>query len=71
MVTLPDADWRHRPGLAALIEAFVPLDTPAERSLMASLSNLQLHNWRGIDVGRLAAHAALRHLAPPGNSCAA
>ena len=58
-------------AMAALIEAFVPLDTPAERSLMASLSNLQLHNWRGIDVGRLAAHAALRHLAPPGNSCAA
>ena len=58
-------------AMAALIEAFVPLDTPAERSLMASLSNLQLHNWRGINVGRLAAHAALRHLAPPGNSCAA
>ena len=58
-------------AMAALIEAFVPLDTPAERALLASLSNLQLRNWRGIDVGRLAAHAALRLLARPGNSSAA
>ncbi len=58
-------------AMAALIEAFVPLSTPAERGLLASLSSLTLRNWRGLEVGRLAAHPTLRQLAGPGNSSTA
>ena len=58
-------------AMAALIEAFVPLPSEAERSLLASLSSLALRNWRGLEVGRLAAHVSLRQLAQPGNSSAA
>ena len=50
-------------AMAALIEAFVPLSNDADRTLLASLSNLQLRNWRGLDVGRLTAHESMRRLA--------
>jgi L-asparaginase II len=58
-------------AMAALIEAWVPLRDDAERSLLASLSNLVLHNWRGLEVGRLSAHAALRLLGPGAKRAAA
>lgn len=50
-------------AMAALIEALVPLNSDSERELLAGLSNLPLRNWRGLDVGRLAAHESLRRLA--------
>jgi len=49
-------------AMAALLEAFVPLRDDAERSLLASLSDVSLRNWRGLDVGRLTAHDSLRRL---------
>ena len=58
-------------AMAALIEAFVPLHNEDERALLAGLSNVSLRNWRGLDVGRLAAHESLRRLAPVGNRSAA
>lgn len=54
-------------AMAALIEAWVPLGDDAERSLLAGLSNLTLRNWRGLEVGRLSAHDALRRLGPGAN----
>ena len=57
--------------MAALIEALVPLHSDADRALLASLSNLTLRNWRGLDVGRLAAHESLRRLAVPAKRAAA
>ena len=57
--------------MAALIEALVPLHSDADRALLASLSNLTLRNWRGLDVGRLAAHESLRQLAVPAKRAAA
>jgi L-asparaginase II len=54
-------------AMAALIEAWVPLQTDAEHELLSTLSNLKLRNWRGLDVGRLAAHSSLRRLAPQPN----
>jgi hypothetical protein len=47
-----------------VIEAWLPLHADGERHLLAGLSDLTLRNWRGIEVGRLAAHEALRRLAP-------
>jgi L-asparaginase II len=47
-------------AMAALIEALLPLQNDAERTLLAGLSNLRLSNWRGIEVGRLAAAESLR-----------
>jgi L-asparaginase II len=58
-------------AMAALIEAWVPLRDDAERSLLASLSNLVLRNWRGLEVGRLSAHEALRRLGPGAKRAAA
>jgi L-asparaginase II len=58
-------------AMAALIETFVPLRDASERELLAGLSNLPLRNWRGLDVGRLAAHPSLRRLAPGANGAAA
>ena len=58
-------------AMAALIEAWVPLRDDAERGLLAGLSNLTLRNWRGAEVGRLAAHESLRRLAPSANRAAA
>ncbi len=52
-------------AMAALIEAFVLLPADAERRLLAGLSDMALFNWRGLPVGRLAAHASLRGLAAP------
>ena len=50
-------------AMAALIEAWLPLPSEGDRSLLAGLSNRPLHNRRGLEVGRLAAHDALRRLA--------
>ena len=50
-------------AMAALIEAWLPLPSEGDRSLLAGLSNRPLHNRRGLAVGRLAAHDALRRLA--------
>ena len=49
-------------AMAAVIEALVPLRSDVEEDLLASLSNLTLRNWRGVEVGRLAANEALRAL---------
>ena len=49
-------------AMAAVIEGLVPLHSEAERGLLASLSDQRLRNWRGLDVGRLAAHESLRQL---------
>ena len=46
-------------AMAAVIEALLPLDS-ADAALLASLSDLRLANWNGIEVGRLRASAALR-----------
>ena len=48
--------------MAALIEAFVTLDE-GEATFMRSLSDLQMNNWNGIEVGRLIATPVLRSLA--------
>jgi L-asparaginase II len=45
--------------MAALIEALVPLDE-TDATFMRSLSDVALHNWNGILVGRLSASQALR-----------
>jgi L-asparaginase II len=45
--------------MAALIEALLPLEGD-DAALLASLSDLRLANWNGIEVGRLRASAALR-----------
>jgi L-asparaginase II len=54
-------------AMAALIEALLPLQSGAERALLAGRSDLTLHNWRGAQVGRLAASEALRRLLPREN----
>lgn len=46
-------------AMAALTEALLPLQGEAA-TLLASLSEVQLKNWNGIEVGRLRASAALR-----------
>lgn len=46
-------------AMAALIEALLPLEGEAA-TLLASLSDLRLRNWNGIEVGRLRAAPALR-----------
>jgi len=51
-------------AMAALIEALVPLQDDAQRELLASLSKPTLRNWRGLEVGHLAAHRSLRQLVP-------
>ncbi len=45
--------------MAALIERLLPLEGD-HAALMASLSDVQLKNWRGTEVGRLRASALLR-----------
>ncbi len=73
---LPDAGWglalkmddgnnarACEVAVAALFEALGVARNDAERALLAGLSNVTLRNWRGIEVGRLAAEPALhRHL---------
>ena len=49
--------------MAALIEAFVPLDD-SEAQWMRCLSDVCLKNWNGIEVGRLCASPWLRAKAP-------
>ena len=58
-------------AMAALIEAWLPLHNEGDRSLLAGLSSRPLHNRRGLAVGRLAAHDALRRLAAGENRAAA
>ena len=50
-------------AMASVIEGHVPLGSDAEKGLLAELSNVTLRNWRGAQVGRLAATEALRRLA--------
>ncbi len=47
-------------AFAALIEALRVARSDAEHALLAELSNVSLRNWRGIEVGRLAAGPELR-----------
>ncbi|MDH5332045.1 MAG: asparaginase [Aquincola sp.] len=49
--------------MAALLETFLAPRMASEQALLASLSNVTLRNWRGIEVGRLAAHEDLQR--PP------
>jgi L-asparaginase II len=51
-------------AMAAVIEAFVPLDAD-ETTFLGTLSDSPLVNWNGIGVGRLAASDTLRALRPP------
>ncbi len=51
-------------AVAALFEALGLARNEPERALLAELSDVNLRNWRGIDVGRLAAHAELRRTLP-------
>ncbi|MES2992039.1 MAG: asparaginase [Pseudomonadota bacterium] len=46
-------------AMAAVIEAFVTLDD-AEASFMRGLSDAEIRNWNGIEVGRLTATPVLR-----------
>jgi hypothetical protein len=46
-------------AMAALIEAFVPLND-GDATFMHSLSDVDLRNWNAILVGRLRASEALR-----------
>jgi L-asparaginase II len=48
--------------MAAVIQALLTLNNDADLSLIASLADAELKNWRGISVGRLRAAAALREL---------
>jgi L-asparaginase II len=48
----------------ALLAALGTARDDAEHALLAALSNVTLRNWRGIEVGRLAAHADLRRTLP-------
>jgi len=45
--------------MAAVIEALLPLG-PEDAAFMHGLSDVRLHNWNGLEVGRLAATDALR-----------
>jgi L-asparaginase II len=46
-------------AMAALLRCWVPTRSESEAALLAELSNVTLRNWRGIEVGRLAANASL------------
>jgi L-asparaginase II len=46
--------------MAALLQAHLTPQDDAQRELLCTLSALPLRNWRGIEVGRLAAHPNLR-----------
>jgi L-asparaginase II len=47
-------------AVAALFKALALARSEPERALLAELSNVTLRNWRGIEVGRLAAEPDLR-----------
>ncbi len=51
-------------AVAALFEALGLARTEPERALLAGLSNVTLRNWRGIQVGHLAAQPELRRTLP-------
>jgi L-asparaginase II len=51
-------------AMAALLEALGLARSEPERVLLAELSNVALRNWRGIEVGRLAAGPELRRTLP-------
>lgn len=74
---LPDAGWglalkmddgnnarACEVAVAALFEALGVARSEAERALLAELSNVSLRNWRGIEVGWLAAGPELRRTWP-------
>jgi len=46
--------------MAALLEAWLAPRADDERALLASLANVVLRNWRGIEVGRLVTHEVLQ-----------
>jgi L-asparaginase II len=48
--------------MAAVIQSLLPLPAQADRELIAELCDAPLKNWRGLEVGRLRATAALREL---------
>ena len=50
-------------AMAALIQAFVALPDDGHRTLVAELAEPVLRNWRGLEVGRLTPHEALRNAA--------
>ena len=54
-------------AIAALLEAWAPGRDAAQTDLLAQLSDVTLRNWRGLEVGRLAASATLRTLGSPTN----
>jgi L-asparaginase II len=74
---LPDAGWglalkmddgnnarACEVAAAALFEALGVARNEPERALLAELSNVTLRNWRGAEVGRLAAQPELRRTLP-------
>jgi L-asparaginase II len=78
---LPDAGWglalkmddgnnarACEVAVAALLEALGVARTEPERALLAALSNVSLRNWRGLEVGRLAAQPELRRTLPQGGA---
>ena len=50
-------------AMAALIQALVALPDDTQRTLVAELAEPVLRNWRGLEVGRLTPHEALRNAA--------
>lgn len=58
-------------AMAALLETWVAPRSDAEAALLAGLSDVTLRNWRGLEVGRLAAAAALRQTPRPWRNAAA
>jgi hypothetical protein len=59
---LGDIDARVFPRSAIKVLQALPLHQPADRNLIDSLADVTLKNWRGVDVARLHAAAALREL---------
>jgi L-asparaginase II len=51
-------------AMPALLAALGSARSDAEHALLAALSNVTLRNWRGIEVGRLAAAPELRRTLP-------
>lgn len=52
-------------AMAALLQAWVAPRSDADSTLLADLAEPRLRNWRGLEVGRLAPHEALRQAAKP------
>jgi L-asparaginase II len=47
-------------AMAALLQAYVAPQDEGQSEMLCTLSALPLRNWRGLEVGRLAAHESLR-----------